>query len=373
MLPVDLPTLAEFMTLAAERSDACVSLYLETTPITQDVQASRIALGNMVREAIGQLEAAGLDKRRLWPLAEQFDDLAEDDGFWAHQAMSLAVLATPDRLTTYRLANRLAPTVQVADRFHLKPLLRALTHPHAAYVLALSENGARLVEFFADMAPEEVRVPAMPRDAASAVGRSSINDRSPAARIVGSEGKKVRLRQYARAVDAALRPVLTGGRVPLILAANPPVGPIFRSVASYPHLLAAGLEEEVDRLTPAELTAKARPILDAAYAAQLADRLAHFARREDQHRATTDIATAARAAAQGAIETVLVDMDTPVPGTIDPETGAVTFADHESAATYGIVDQIAVMALATGAEVLSVRAADLPRPASLAATLRYRL
>ncbi len=87
MLPVDLPTRGAFMTLARERSDACVSIYLETTPMTQDADASRIALGNMVRDAIGQLEAAGLDKRRVWPVREQFDDLIADSDFWAHQAV----------------------------------------------------------------------------------------------------------------------------------------------------------------------------------------------------------------------------------------------------------------------------------------------
>jgi hypothetical protein len=49
----------------------------------------------------------------------------------------------------------------------------------------------------------------------------------------------------------------------------------------------------------------------------------------------------------------------------------VHFAAGEGADSYGVLDRIAMMALATGAEVLSVRAADLPPGATLAATLRY--
>lgn len=373
MLPVDLPTSAEVMALARERSDACVSIYLETTPITREIEASQIAFSNMAREAIAQLENAGLDKRRIWPLREHFDDLLEDSEFWVYQARSLCVLATPDHVYTFRLANRLTPTVQVADRFHIKPLLRAITHCHTGYVLALSENGARLIEFFADMAPVEVRVPDMPRDAASAVGKASINDRSPSNRMTGSEGKKVRLRQYARAVDAALRPVLVGETAPLILASNPPLAPIFRSVASYRHLLADGLDVELEQMSPAELAGEARPLMDAAHAKDLDDRRALFGRRKGQDRATTDVATAARAAARGAVEMLLVDMEAALPGTVDEDTGAVSVAEAEGAETYGIADRIAVMALSTGAEVLSVRADDLPGPAPLAATLRYPL
>jgi hypothetical protein len=60
------------------------------------------------------------------------------------------------------------------------------------------------VEVSPDDAPAEVRVAAdMPSDAASSVGKSSLADRSADRRIQGSEGQKVRLRQYARRVEEA--------------------------------------------------------------------------------------------------------------------------------------------------------------------------
>jgi hypothetical protein len=143
---------------------------------------------------------------------EHFDDLADDDAFWRLQANSLAVLATADMLRTFRLANALSPMVAVSDRFHLKPLLRAITFPNSAFVLALSENAVRLVEIHADL--PAVKLEGLPKDAASAVGKSTLNDRSPSGRIHGSEGQNVRFRQYARQVDAALRPVLAGRETP---------------------------------------------------------------------------------------------------------------------------------------------------------------
>jgi len=59
-----------------------------------------------------------------------------------------------------------------------------------------------------------------------------------------------------------------------------------------------------------------------------------------------------------------------VPGTIDDE-GAVTFADGPSAATYGVVDEIAGRTLLMGGRVLGVRRADIPGGGSLAAIMRY--
>src|SRR5262249_13706642 len=152
--------------------------------------------------------------------------------------------------------------------FHLKPLLRAITFPHSAYILALSENAVRLVEMHADLPPATLKIEGMPRDAASAVGKSTLNDRTASGRgrMGGLEGQNVRFHQYARKVDAALRPFLSGLETPMILAATGRLPSVFRAVNSYPHLLPDGIENSPDRISDADLAQAARPILDAAYA-----------------------------------------------------------------------------------------------------------
>ena len=373
MLHVDLPTRPEIRALAEGRSAPSVSLYLPTTPVTQDTDHDRIVLKNLISDARSQLEAAGSDKRQVLALIEQLDDLLDDDEFWRLQAHSLAVFATPDQLRTFRLPNRLEPLCAVSDRFHLKPLLRAVTFPHEAIVVAMSQNGVRVLEVFADLPPAELRVADMPKDAASAAGKASLGDRSPSGRIQGSEGLKVRLRQYARKIDGALRDVLAGRETPLILATTPPLDAIFRSVNSYPHLIDRQIDTNPDRLTDLELAQAARPLLDAVYAAELETAKKLFETRERQGRATTDVAQAARAATFGAVDTLLIDIDAVVPGWVDEDDGSVRFADAESADSYGIVDEIGARALASGARVLAVRQADLPGKGPLAAILRYPL
>jgi hypothetical protein len=370
MLYVDTPTAREFDDLNLVRSDACISIYLHTTPVTQQIAASRIALGNLVKKAIEQVEATGLEKRRIWPLQESFDDLLADDEFWAHQARSLAILATPDLVRTYRLANKLTDMVEVSDRFHLKPLLRAITFPHAAYVLAISENAVRLIQFSADLPAAEMKVADLPKDAASAVGKSSINDSGAGRRIQGLEGQKVRLGQYIRKVDAALRPVLMQSNVPVVLAATLPVASLFRSLSAI-RALPQTIATSPDRMSEAELAAAARPVLDAHYESDIEEFNRLFEQRAGQNRVTTDMSDAARAATFGCIDTLLVDIDATVDGIVDEQTGAVTFDKKEDGSNYDVVDEIAGRALRSGARVFGVRRESIPHGKKLAAILRY--
>ncbi|HQR53732.1 MAG TPA: hypothetical protein PLZ79_10715 [Burkholderiales bacterium] len=370
MLYVDIPHRSEIERLIAQRGPACLSIYLPTTPVTQDTQADRIALRNLAKEGLDQFRAVDTPKRDLWPIEEEIDDLVDDDEFWRFQARSLALFATPERIVTFRLPNHLQPIVEASDRFHLKPLLRSVTWPQAAYVLALSQNGARVVEVSGDLPAVTVKVGGMPKDAASAVGKASILGRSPSGRLQGSEGQKVRLRQYARQVDHALRGLIHGRETPLILAANEPLDAIYRSVNSYPHLVSEGISGNLDTQSDADLAAAARGIIDGIHRSELAAVRALFDARSKEGRATTDVAQSARAATFGAVDTLLVDIDEVVPGTVG-EDGSVTLKDGPCAESYGVVDEIAARAFMAGARVLGVRRADIPGAASLAAILRY--
>jgi hypothetical protein len=369
-LHTDIPTRSEVERLLASRAEPCVSIYLETSPLPQDAQAGRIELKNLAAEAAQQLQNA--DRRTVADIEEALDELVDDEEFWTEQANSLAVFAAPGSVSTYRLPNRLTSAVEVADRFYVKPLLRAVTFPQAGFVLALAAGSVRLVEITRDGPSFTVHVPGLPTDAASAAGKASIADRSPVARIQGREGQKVRLRQYARKVDQALRSVLTGLELPLILAATEPLESIYRSVNSYPHLVEPAIAGSPEGASDAELASAARAVLDEVYERELTSIRELYALRFQQDRASGDVATVARAATIGAVDTLIVDIDEKVPGYVDDDTGAIELA-ADDASSYGVVDEIAKRALLAGGRVLAVRREDVPGEGAVAAILRYAL
>ncbi|TFC51601.1 MULTISPECIES: hypothetical protein [unclassified Cryobacterium] len=376
MLHTDIPTRDDVDTLATVRKHPCVSIYLSTSPLPQESEKARMELKNRLTEAVQQLRDAGTDKGPIEELQETLDDLIQDSDFWRSLSYSLAIFATPDSVRTFRLPNRLGGALEVSDRFYLKPLLRAVTFPQAAFVLALAQNSVRLLEISAESPVYAVSVPGLPSDVADAVGLPSINGRTQdshimGGRIQGAEGQKVRMRQYARAIDRALRPVLSGVDLPLTLAAAEPLAGIYRSVNSYPNLTEAIIPGNPEETPDEELGRAARGILDELYAAELDGLKDRMARRAAHGRAVTDLSDVARAATYGAVDTLFVDIDQSVPGLVDEETGAVTLSAEDDAITYGVVDEILRRALLSGAEIFAVRADDMPGGGAVAAGVRF--
>ncbi|HTT94865.1 MAG TPA: hypothetical protein VMF55_09340 [Solirubrobacterales bacterium] len=368
---VDIPSHREIERLLQARGEGLVSIYLPTTPITPDAEADRIAFKNLARQALEELRERGLGGTEPAEIEAEFDDLHDDDAFWAVLANSLAVFAGPDGLRIFRLPNRLTEAVHVADRFYVKPLLRAVTFPQTAFVLALAEGSVRLLEVTPDLPTFEVKVPDLPKDAADAAGKASITDRSPARRLQGTEGRKTLVRSYARAVDRALRGALAGQSVPLILAAAQPIDSIFRGVNTYPHLAGPTIEGSPEGRADAELGEAARAILDSVYAAELRELDELFEQRSAVGRTAVEINDLGRAATFGAVDTLFVDIDGNVPGTVDAETGAVTLDGEEAPGDYGVIDEIARRVILADGTVLAVRAAEVPGDGPAAAILRY--
>jgi hypothetical protein len=84
-----------------------------------------------------------------------------------------------------------------------------------------------------------------------------------------------------------------------------------------------------------------------------------------------DVGDIARAATFGAVDTLLVDIDETVPGTVDEQTGAIEHIDADDATDYGVVEEVARRVWRTGGSVLAVRREDLPEGGPAAAILRY--
>jgi hypothetical protein len=366
LLHIDLPTDEDLRRMAAFGGTATVSIYLPTTPVTVDAEADRIAFVNLAREALDAVVAHDPPRGVAEAIALHLDDLADDDAFWAHQARGLAVYAAESGVVTFRLADPVGPAAYAGQRARLAPLVAAATTPRSFLVLALSADGARLLECPGDGTAVEVKVVGMPTSAADHAGKASINDRSHSGRLVGDEGRNVHLRSYVRAVDAALRPLLHGQADPVVLVATEPLASMFRSVDTYPQLVSEGIEKSADHLDDAALARLAGPVAERAASESITALLALLAERQNAGRAALDPSTVARAAVQGAVDALLIDTSAPIAGSVGDDGSLVDAGDAG-----GVSEDLVRLVLATGGSVRHVDADRLPDGTPVAAILRW--
>lgn len=363
----DIPRRQDIEALASARTPHSVSIYTPSGPLPEDAEKARITLKNQVRDAATQLKEAGAPATTIEHLENVLEGFMSDAPFWKYQAQSLAIFITPDDVQSYRLPNRFTATVDVADRFYIKPLMRTITFPQSAFVLAMAQNSVRLIRVTADQPGEVQEVPDMPTDMESFLNRD-VPERQKFDR--GEHDDAVRVQQFAAAINKAVYPVVRATKLPLILASADTLANAYKRANAYEYLAPEMIHGNVEGVSADALAEKARPVLDSLYAAEIAEVVDHFKAREGQLMGSRDLETVALGASMHAIDTLLVDFDQRIAGTL-ADDGTVTYSEADDAQNYGVVDEILRRALVVNARVYAVRAAEMPDGATVAATFRF--
>ncbi|MGF1542066.1 MAG: hypothetical protein ACFCU5_16745 [Pleurocapsa sp.] len=344
----------QFLKLAARRG-ICISIFLPTTPLSQDAQADSIVLKNLSKAAIEQVEKIA-NKQQVKASQNYLEELQKDREFWRFQAYGLGILVTPESIQTYRLAYPVAKAAEVSDRFYLKPLISAL-QPMAAYVLAISQKSVKLYEFTPSQALESLDVADLPVDFSDVTKRTLQRDRAAVGRLQGDEGAEILQRQFLRAIELAVRPVVSGSNMPLILATTQEFQSMYRSFNSYEMLADQGIDGSVEGLPEEEIRQATIPIVKQLRQKQIQQWVELYYQRQKESRTSTDLATIGKLVIRGQISHLLVDIDTVQYGTLS-ELGEITTSDTRSAATYDLIDEIIIRVIENGGEIMVVHQAD---------------
>jgi hypothetical protein len=355
----ELPTLDDLNRLG-ERRDHAITIYAQTSPIVSERQSSFLNAKSAFDAAINVLRAGGLGHNVESSLRSQWDAIAGGVEPWNRLSASLAIFIAPGDSDVYVLPNRLENQHQAAEYFDLGQLVRAVTTPQEAYALTLSSNGWNLWVATATTRATELELAGeYATDAADATNKASIRGRGKANRLVGDEGRKTLLETYAKRVAEAVHAEL--GRVdpnaerPLFLFATDPLLDLYRAADQRRQVVP--VHGAPDELRPDQIDDRIRESLSELNAEGTDARLERIGNDLVAGLVLTDLGDIARAAAAGAIDTLIYDFTVDIFGTIDELTGEITYA--EGSGGYDVLSRIVVRALQAGAEVVAVRSAEV--------------
>ena len=359
-----------FQELLADQTPPCISLYMPTLPARPPAGENLRRFDNLVERASQQLRKAFSEADTV-SLLGKFHQLREDELFWGQATASIAVFGSPTVFQVHRLQRPVAEFAEVADSFHLKPLIRAHQFTGRFEVLCLTQRNVRLLAGNQDkLEPVELRnVPKSVAEAlAEGVDQRAMGDASTAP--IGANDAE--LDRFFRAVDKALWANHSRqSGLPIIVCAVAEYHSPFQTISKNPNLLEEGIKLNPDALSMDRIREEAWKIIEPYYRRQIDRVLEEFGRARAAQQGSEDVREVAQAAAFARVGTLLVDGDKRIGGRLDPVNGRVEYGDLSQPELDDLLDDIAERVMKTGGQVLVMPAEQMPSDTGLAAIYRF--
>jgi len=364
----------------------CLSLFQPTHRHPPQNRQDPIRYRNLVKTLEASLRQK-YGKRETDALLDPFTALSADQELWSNTLDGLAVLGNKNIFRVYKLQRHVQELAVAADSFHIKPLLRLLQTRDSYHVLGITRKQIRLYEGNRDALDEIPTAGEIPRTMIDALGKEvtephltvasyggSGNTQSPMHHGHGGRKAEVDLdtERFFRKVDKGiLKHHSQPSGLPLILATLPEHRAIFNRISHNPHLLEQGVDTHPDSLNTEELRKRAWQIMEPHFRSRLSTLAGRFNEARSQGRGVDALEDIAAAVVAGRVGTLLVEAEKLIPGNIDPVNGKIVFGSLDDPATDDILDDLVMLALNTGAEVLVVPGDTMPAETGAAALLRY--
>lgn len=374
MINYELPTMNDLIRLGDPHAPA-LSIYISTSPTTEGRSLAITTAKSAVDSAIRSLKEAGHPESVQKQLRDHWTDIAENHDLWGNLKNSLVIFLSPAVAEEYILPNSLESRTTLGTHFDISQLVRAVTTPQHAYALTISSSSWNLWH-----ATETSRASELPLvgdyadDAAQATNRDSISGRQHKRKLVGDEGQKVLLEQYAKVVADAVRSELNrldpNARQPLFLFGNEPlISMIQEQELPWHQVVVPGAADE---LKADQIDGAIRERIGAVTASLLSKHIGTVGDGFSAGLAVTDLADIAKATTAGAVQALYYNLGTEIRGSFDEATGEISL--HEDGDD--LLSQIAVGVLRTNGNVYAVRDGEIDAEiwnGQFLAQLRYSL
>lgn len=366
-----------------------VSIYLPTHPAGREVRQDAIRLRNLLSTAAKRL-CTQLRAPETAELLQPARRLVDDEEFWRHQELGLAVFLAPGFDRAHRLPIEVAEELAVADHFSIRPLLPLIDSAGWFWLLTVSARRTRLFQG-ARWSFDECRGVDLPQGVA-ALREETVYEEAHYAAPTGrpsrgapglakaqsfgeapDELQKTELIELLHRVAAAVEPVVRRRPAPVILAAQPEIQGNFRDLAHWKELLPEGILENPDAMTADELHRKAWRLLEPRLDKDRADALGRLNALlgTGNAKATINSEEIVKAARYARIDELFLCDGAPLWGFFLEGQDRVAVHPEPAEGDGDLFDYAALMTLRQGGSVTVVDRAQLPPNGAAAAILRY--
>ena len=256
---------AELLNLVETPGERFVSIYMPTYPAGREMPQNPLRFKVLLSKADNALRERGMSSSDRSDLLTPADEMLDQPQFWKSQTHALAVFISRSGTRIWQLPFECEELCIVGKRFHITPLVDWLQADAPYYLLAASQNRARLLRG-TRYKLQEVSVPGMPISQAAALhldrherlfqfhsGRPQIQGKEGLV-FTGQGGEvdvaKEEIGSFFRMVDSAVVRFLRGRTELLVFAGVDYLFPIYREHNHYPNLVTKHISGNPDLMSP---------------------------------------------------------------------------------------------------------------------------
>jgi len=372
--------------LLVKQKGICVSIFIPAFEKGAETGQNQIRFKNALNVAEKALKEMGNKELSIKEYLIPARKLLKDSVFWQNQAGGLAAFMAEHYFRTFRLPIQFKELTVVADRFHLKPLLSLSMGDSTFYLLALSQNSARLFKGNR-LYIEEIVIPNMPHGISEALlyeesekqlqfhsGASGSSRIRPAifhGHGIGNDDKKDKILRYCREVHKAVQDNLRKKKSPLILACVEYLLPLYREVNTYEHLMDQYLNGNPDHMNAYDLHGPAWSIMEKYLRKDIEKALKEFEKLKQTAQASEDLKMIVQSAAQGKVKTLLIPKGIQTWGIFNKTDNSVEIHSQRMPGDRDLLDLAAIESITKGGSAHMLNPREMPGNAQAAAIFRY--
>ncbi|MDT0643979.1 hypothetical protein RM553_14165 [Zunongwangia sp. F363] len=376
----------EFQKIANFKGENCVSIFIPTDRAGKEVldQKDKTYLKSSWDEVKKRLEKEGISEDKIEAIGKPIEELINDPEFWRHQSDGLAVFAAEGFFEKFTIPVNFEAYTYISKEFYVRPLAPVLKNEGRFYLLAIQQDKVDLYEatkhsigpvYIEDLTPErlEDRVGydyeekhSKHKTQHNLSGQSTTHGYDAANR-----DEKNEILRFFRAVDKGLHEVLKDENVPLVVACQDYLFPIYKEANSYKNLYEQVIPGNPSDTNMLGLHDKALKVMEPQLEKEKRNKLATFSELPPE-KTSTEIHDIIPAAFEGKIDTLFLENRAEVWGTYDEENRKVETKEEQSDDATSLMNLAAAKVVETGGSVFLIESAFMPEKASkLNAIYRY--
>lgn len=377
----------DFETLAEFENEICVSIFIPTKRRGKEVLEgeNQLSLKSRWQEVKKRLEKDKVSLERIAKMEEPVSKLINNKDFWRHQSDGLAVFVSENFFQYFTVPVNFEAYTFISKEFYLKPLTPMFSGDGEFYILALQMDKVELYEAtkysigrvdVEDLTPDrlEERV-GYDYEEKNRKHKTQHNMGGTSTQHGYDEANRDRKNEFLRffrAVDKGLHKILNNEQVPLVVACQDYLFPIYKEANTYKNLY-----EECIPGNPSDyqnmfaLHGAAVNVLEPYFARERYKKMTQF-KELNPGRTSVQVTDILPAVFEGKVDTLFLENREEIWGRYDQEMRKVIIEDEQHTQNTSLMNLAAKKTIQEGGSVFLMEGAFMPDKSSkMNAVFRY--